>query len=268
MSRPTCAVVLGIGVFVGLNGLVQSRVVAQQQTVTLPSDEASRLITLAQTWLGGVKRVAEVKSLELVGAAVTERVLFPDRYQLIEGGQPQTSFDSQTLWRRPPPPRAATDARVATLLAGVAALGPPSPDEQRRQGLRRVSTYAVWYLLRTLPTYPMTVRRVSEAACGVPGACLEFRSAEATLLFVAIDPATGQPRARTEQIFGPREPALQITLLDDYRVVNGLRVPYKRRTRFVMPDGAARDDDSQEVYQAIHVDLPLTPADFIVRDPN
>jgi hypothetical protein len=217
--------------------------------------EAQRLIERAHAWLGGSDRVAGVRSLELVGRTETHRVLFPDRYQIdsaTPAGRRLISFDGRTIRSRPP-----------------GAVG----DSSRMRGLRNVATYALQYLVRVPPTYPMDVRLGEQAACaGIPGACLEFVPKGDAPIGVVVDPATGQPRAivtRTTLIdpeAGRRNDALSANLLDDYRVVDGLRVPFRIERQFVRLDLSARETVVTQTLEAARINPPLTESDFSLPD--
>jgi hypothetical protein len=218
--------------------------------------EAQRLIEMAHAWLGGSDRIAGVPSLELVGRTETHRVLFPDRYQIdraTPAGRTLISFDGLTIRSRPPG---------------------PVGDADRMRGLRNVAIYAIQYLVRVLPTYPMDVRVDQEAACaGIPGACLQFAPKDDAPIGLVVDPASGQPRATvmrtTLSTPGGRErhDVLSVNLLDDYRLVDGLRMPFRIERQFVRLDLSASETIATQIHEAVRINPALTESDFNLPDP-
>jgi hypothetical protein len=235
---------------------------AEMQTAPrgTPSD-AVRLIGMAHSWLGGDARISKVTGLELHEAAVdgrsgsVERVLFPNRYQReltvvpFRGTAPQRfvdTFDGRSAWRIPEALRFNT------------AIAPPDAGRSREA----IARLAVMYFLRVVATYPMDVRRVA-LVCGIPGSCLEFRSRnDETTFYMVIDPATGQPRAfvRQSPIVRSSPPAFawNITLLDDYRLVDGIRVPFRTTVRAQRPDGSVTESRAR-VFSSVRIN-PSFPA--------
>jgi hypothetical protein len=221
--------------------------------------DAVRLIGMAHSWLGGDARISLVTGLELHEAAVDgrpgsiERMLFPNRHQRevtiapFRGTAPQRivdTFDGQVAWRSP------------EALRFNDAMAPPDAGRARAA----IARHAVMYFLRVVATYPMDVRRVA-LICGIPGSCLEFRSRnDETVFYMVIDPDTGQPRAFARQfpIVRSDPPAFgwNITLLDDYRVVDGIRVPFKTTVRVQRPDGSVTESRAR-VFSSVRINPAL-----------
>jgi hypothetical protein len=240
--------------------LVAPRAEMQTAPRGTPPD-AVHLIGMAHSWLGGEARISKVTGLELHEAAVDgrpgsiERVLFPSRYQRevtlvpFRGTAPQRivdTFDGRVAWRSP------------GALRFNDAIAPPDAGRAREA----IARNAVMYFLRVVATYPMNVRRVA-LVCGIPGSCLEFRSrSDETTFYMVIDPATGQPRAFARQFpivrSSPPAFAWNITLLDDYRLVDGIRVPFKTTVRVQRPDGSVTESRAH-VFSSVRIN-PSFPA--------
>lgn len=227
--------------------------------------EASRLVALAHQWLGGADRVASVRALELVGQTETLKIFLPARYRVeLSGpaGRTIVAFDGTQRWQEEPRSISAPpDARSAALRGFLGARATPSPEEARQQGLRTVTWHALRFLLRPLPDYPMTIRVVEDSMCGLPDACLEFRPPNDSPMYLAVDRASGQPKAIIERTLFPKGTMLILEVLQDYRAVDGLRVPFRRTRRTILLGGDAQESESV-VYDSVRVNPPLRESDF------
>jgi hypothetical protein len=232
------------------------------------SPEARQVVERAQSWIGGSAKAASVASLAVVGPEDTYEVLFPDMYRRRVKGQTVSAFDGAVLrytdGNGRPDPAEVENPRVRALLRMVDAMN--GPDDVRRNGRRLVAMYALRYLVRTLPTYPMSVTLVAASRCAdIRGACVQFLPADASAIYLAVDEKSGQPIAIVTHFGGAGGGLLSIETLNDYRTVDGLRVPFSVVTQRVSPDGTKGEPRTVN-YEAIRVNPALTTAEFTLPE--
>ena len=222
---------------------------------------ATQWLARAREWLGGEARLAAVKALQIDRKAETLQIWFPDRYALIthaDFGDMRTTFDGKILWSRFPegmkPPAAINTA------------------EGRAIGFRRIADYALTYLMQSRSPSPGAPRFVADRSCGrVVGLCIELFSGAEVFRQVVFNPATGQPLA-VVALGGSASPGGppefdSITLLGDYRLVDGIRLPHLiTRQRLDLQSGALTTLQSV-AYDRVIVNPRFAAADFTPPAP-
>lgn len=210
-------------------------------------------LAATQRWLGGADRLAAVRALEIAESDTsTLRVLFPDRYQIettTDTGKMVTSFNGRELFTVFPPGLSPP--------GGVPAL---EPAEARRRGLFNAALYALMYLARTLPEFPMTVVTRKDACGNVAGTCLEFQPAGGAPHWFVVA-ADGRPLALVRRVTQP--PVWDsVWLLDDYRTVDGIQFPFRVTGKRMTLSDRSEQVQFTKLYRSVIVNPPLVPATF------
>jgi hypothetical protein len=215
--------------------------------------QASQVMDRARDWLGGAKLLDGIRALQFQRSTQSIRLLFPDLYQTEQAasnGGIKVSFDGSQLWMLIPGMPARTTGATAADTA---------------RGRRRMAVYAMTYLVRTVPSFPVAAR-VSRGACaGIPGDCIALAGDTGPSFHMVFSTQDGRPLAVIEA--APPQPdgtpAFQsISELSDYRMVDGLRFPFKETTK--RRDLATGDVSviSHWINASVVVNPPLRKEDF------
>ncbi len=218
------------------------------------SDTAAAIVSKARAWLGGKAKLDQVHALEVVRETEAIRFLLPDRYQIetkTSHGAMIASFDGERIWVRSP--------------KGM----PPVPESDRpeikKRGLRNTAVYALTYLLRTVPTYPMKPAKVVDSAlcAGISTLCVEFAPPSGSSIWMAFDAGQGRPLAVVQALSNPR--GFGIQELSDYVTVDGIKFPRVLADR--QQDAATGRIQTLARWRAtaVRVNPPLTRADFVKK---
>jgi hypothetical protein len=212
----------------------------------------SEVLNRAHAFLGAPAAVAAVRSLELVQSHQTTRILFPDLYQFeLDSGGSKTliSFDGVGMWRRPAADRP-----------------PEDPAAAKRKGVRFVAEQALAYLARPLP--PFAIGSTSLAAIAdcaeTGGVCLRFSEGGSRPIYMSFDSASGSPVALIRPLADASGTSggMGVVLFEDYRVVSGVKVPFRTRARMVRQPGIPDREIGPTVFSEIRLNPKLSRSDF------
>jgi hypothetical protein len=189
-------------------------------------------------------------------------VLLPDRYQWInqtDRGKSIITLDGDRTWSVSPSWPGSAAATPATSMS----------DAERAKNLQRqIVRYSLIYLARL----PRPDDSVSIIAAGpvtygaVQGEAIEFGAdGERDWSRLVVSSSTGQPVAFVRPLrTSPGGPAAgdAVTLLEDYREVDGVRVPFRLIEQRINQPGAADQTMRRFQYTGIRVNPALKPSDF------
>jgi hypothetical protein len=236
---------------------------AEQKTrVTRKDRGAAALLERTYAALGGAERLGRVRALSLQAGEDVIHILLPDRYQWInqtDRGKSIITLDGDRTWSVSPSWPGSAAATPATSMS----------DAERAKNLQRqIVRYSLIYLARL----PRPDDSVSVIAAGpvtygaVQGEAIEFRAdGERDWSRLVVSSSTGQPVAFVRPLrTSPGGPAAgdAVTLLEDYREVDGVRVPFRLIEQRINQPGAADQTMRRFQYTVIRVNPALKPSDF------
>lgn len=182
------------------------------------------LLSKARHAIGGVDALSEVTALVLVRQdGVTERILFPDRWQSIirtPWGDATTTLDRDRWWSRLP--------KLPGALSSLSSGANTRRSDAVRTYRRQIAWYSLRYVLRPPSGYAMDARYLGRMTLGpLTGEAVEFVARDGYWVLMFFDPSTALPIGQARKMEGTPEinGTHFIEELRDYQPVGRIRVP-------------------------------------------